>query len=130
MAGCLLLALPYILLFVFAGGGAGDAKLMGAVGAWLGLLNSAVVLLSVALAGAVLAVGFALAKKRLGLMLANLVRMISVMSLFVFARGRLHDRCDLLPKSNEMVAIPYGLAIFGGVCIAALGVFLWRAQYL
>jgi len=32
-----LLALPFILLFLFSHGGAGDAKLMGAVGAWLGL---------------------------------------------------------------------------------------------
>ena len=36
VAGCLLLAIPYVLLFVFAGGGAGDAKLMGAIGSrWL-----------------------------------------------------------------------------------------------
>ena len=28
---CFILALPYILLFVFANGGAGDAKLMGAI---------------------------------------------------------------------------------------------------
>ena len=29
---CFLLALPFVLLFIFAGGGAGDAKLMGAIG--------------------------------------------------------------------------------------------------
>src|SRR4051812_4578870 len=45
--GCVLLAVPYILLFVFAGGGAGDAKLMGAVGMWLGLAGAVWVLLAV-----------------------------------------------------------------------------------
>ena len=34
---CVLLALPFVLLFVLANGGAGDAKLMGALGAWLGV---------------------------------------------------------------------------------------------
>jgi prepilin signal peptidase PulO-like enzyme (type II secretory pathway) len=34
-AACFLLALPYVFLFLFAKGGAGDAKLMGAIGAWL-----------------------------------------------------------------------------------------------
>ena len=37
LGACALLALPYVLLFIFVGGGAGDAKLMGAIGAWLGL---------------------------------------------------------------------------------------------
>ena len=35
MIACVAVALPYVLLFAFAGGGAGDAKMMGAIGAWL-----------------------------------------------------------------------------------------------
>ena len=50
-AACFLLAMPFVLLFVFAGGGAGDAKLMGAIGAWLGLAQGMRVLLCVAAAG-------------------------------------------------------------------------------
>src|SRR5262249_54414726 len=38
-AASLLLAAPFVLLFLFAGGGAADAKLMGALGALLGLKN-------------------------------------------------------------------------------------------
>src|SRR5687768_7423149 len=49
LAAMLMLALPYIVLFLFAGGGAGDAKLMGALGSWLGLVQGAVVLGLVAL---------------------------------------------------------------------------------
>ena len=41
LVASLLLALPYILLFVYAGGGGGDAKIMGALGAWLGDLGEA-----------------------------------------------------------------------------------------
>ena len=37
VGACILLALPFVLLFIFANGGAGDAKLMGAIGAWIGL---------------------------------------------------------------------------------------------
>jgi len=49
-----LMALPYIVLFLFFGGGAGDAKLMGAIGAWLGLKQGLMVLACVAIAGGVL----------------------------------------------------------------------------
>jgi prepilin peptidase CpaA len=51
MAGMLLMGLPFVALYIFAGGGAGDAKLMGAMGAWLGMLNAALVLTCVALSG-------------------------------------------------------------------------------
>ena len=71
-AACLLLAAPYVLLFLFAGGGAGDAKLMGGLGAWLGLANGLVTLASVALAGVALAVLFALAGSRLKDVFRNL----------------------------------------------------------
>ena len=123
--GCLLLALPYVLLFVFAGGGAGDAKLMGAIGAWLGVLNGVVALVSVAVCGAVLAVAFALAKKKLRHVLANLARMASIVVLTVVARGRLGDPSPLLAQTEDMQTMPYGVGIFAGVCVAAGGVYAW-----
>jgi len=64
LAACVILALPYVYLFVFANGGAGDAKLMAALGAWLGVFNGLVVLASVALAGVVLAIGWTLIHRR------------------------------------------------------------------
>lgn len=54
-AGAVLLALPYLLLYRYAGGGGGDAKLMAAVGAWLGVLPGVVVLVAVSGMGIVLA---------------------------------------------------------------------------
>ena len=126
-SGCMLLAFPYVLLFVFGGGGAGDAKLMGAIGAWLGVVNGLVVLVSVTVAGLVLAIGFSVAKRRLRTVLANLARMASIAIVFVAARGRQGVIPPLLVRTRDMQTIPYGVGIFAGVCIAAGGVFAWRA---
>jgi prepilin peptidase CpaA len=129
IAGCLLLALPYVLLFVFFGGGAGDAKLMGAIGTWLGVVNGIAVLISVLLSGAVIAIGFALAKKQFGHVLANVVRIVSTTAFFfaVDRRAMLSQTTGSLPGTQDMQTIPYGIAIFVGTCIAAAGVLLWRA---
>ena len=126
VAGCLLLAVPYVLLFVFAGGGAGDAKLMGAIGAWLGFVNGAVALVAVALAGIVLAVGVALARRRVGSVLGNIGRIIGAALMFLVARRRLSEAQGLLPETAAMEKVPYAVAVFAGVCIAAGGLFVWR----
>ena len=128
-AGCLMLAFPYVLLFVFFGGGAGDAKLMGALGAWLGVINGTVVLASVLLSGLVLAVGFALAKKQLVSVLVNVARMVTLTAIFPMVVGAKTSRSkDLVPRTQDMQKIPYAIAIFAGVCFGAGGVFLWRVQ--
>ena len=120
--------MPYGLLFVFFGGGAGDAKLMGVLGTWLGVVNGMVVLISVLLSGVVLAIGFALAKKQFGKVLANLVCMASTTAYFVLDRETFCQPAAVLPGTRDMQTIPYGIAIFAGVCIAATGVLLWRAS--
>jgi prepilin peptidase CpaA len=127
LAGCLMLSAPYVLLFVFGGGGAGDAKLMGAIGAWLGVVNGLVALVSVTVAGLILAVGFALARKRLLAALANVARMVSTAMAFVLVRGQLGGGSSLLPRTEDMQTIPYGVGIFVGVCLAAVGVLAWCA---
>ena len=123
--GCLALALPFVLLFVFAGGGAGDAKLMGAIGAWLGLLNGVIALLAVVFSGLVLAIAFALAKRQLRTALVNLARMASIAIVAVSTRSRLGGAGILAAGSRDMQTIPYGVGIFAGVCLAAGGVFAW-----
>lgn len=127
-AACVLMALPYVLLFAFFGGGAGDAKLMGALGTWLGVVNGMVVLISVLLSGVVIAIGFALAKKQFGKVLANLVGMASSTAYFVLDRETFCQPAAVQPGTRDMLTIPYGIAIFAGVCIAATGVLLWRAS--
>lgn len=99
-ASCLL-AGPYVLLFLFAGGGGGDAKLMGAIGSWLGLVQGTVALLAVALSGVAVALAAMALRPR---------RSIS---------GE--------PDSLKGVrTIPFGLAILLGVGVAGLAVLLWR----
>jgi len=51
-----LLMLPYFLLFALGRGGAGDAKMMGAIGAWLGLREGVVALCCVSIIGGMVAV--------------------------------------------------------------------------
>jgi prepilin peptidase CpaA len=106
--GCLLMAAPYVLLLAVARGGAGDAKLMGALGAWLGLRSGAVALVAVAAAGAVMGLAWALGRRQLRPVLGGSVR-------------------ATLPEAAEGEALrrmPYGPAIFAGVC-AACGISLW-----
>jgi len=130
---CLLLGVPYVLLFVFAGGGAGDAKLMGAIGAWLGLRQSVIVLLCVASVGMVLAIAKAVLQKRLRRVLSNVL--ISCYTFVVCAAGgrrpkvadgRADDACGR-PGEFEM---PYGVAICAGVLAAAAVVYVWGVNWL
>jgi prepilin peptidase CpaA len=127
LASCVVLALPFVLLFVFAAGGAGDAKLMGGIGAWLGLGNSLVALTGVALAGVLLALGFAFARDRLGAALGHVARVGRAAVVMMVSRGRFREVAAFLPAPQEMQTMPYGVAIFVGVALSAGGMFLWSA---
>ena len=116
VAASLLLALPYILLFLFWRGGAGDAKLMGAIGAWVGLAHGVIVLFSAALSGAVI---------------GTVMLMISghrARRLLTAAGAEDNqDSVDRPPVNTPGAAghtMPYGVAIFIGVCAWLIGVLL------
>lgn len=130
VAASVLLALPYVLLFIFAGGGAGDAKMMGAIGAWLGLSAGVAVLLAVATTGAAIGLVNMAARRQL---LAGLRRIGT--SLYVMMVALCSGRKGLAvlaidpeqesPPQDQRLAIPYGPAIFIGVCIGAFWVHSW-----
>ena len=124
VGACILLALPYIILFVFARGGAGDAKLMGAIGAWLGLKQGVIVLCCVATAGIVLALAKAIVQKQAKTVLTSVfVSMYTcVLSLTGSKTMRFTSNLADREKSNGL-DIPYGVAIFAGVCIG--GTIIW-----
>ncbi|MHC4741905.1 MAG: A24 family peptidase [Planctomycetota bacterium] len=125
---CLLLAAPFVLMFLFAGGGAGDAKFMGAIGAWLGLSHGSIVLASVCIAGIVLAVVKAVASKRLKFVLVSTYFSIYTL-LFSLAghQGKGNVACETCVDDRERgITIPYGVAIFAGVCGG--GVFVLLCQ--
>ena len=114
-----LLALPFVLLFLMAGGGAGDAKMMGAIGAWLGLSDGTVTLVSVVIAGGVLAVLWTLIRREGRTVLNNLLIMAYGLSALACGRQKLTDAGSVMPPTAGMRKMPYGVAILLGVCIAA-----------
>ena len=121
---CALLALPYIILFLFFGGGAGDAKLMGAIGAWLGFRQGLTVLACVAIAGGILAIAKAIARKRLKFVLTSVFVSFYglILNMITHRTMKLADEQTEIRQSGEL-DIPYGVAIFAGVC--AGGGILW-----
>jgi len=124
-AGALLMGIPFVALFVLGGGGAGDAKLMAALGTWLGLANSAWVLFAVVITGAVVGLVYALARRRMGPVLSNLRRFAWNGFLAASTGGRVSATLSC-PSTEEMLAVPYGLSIFLGLCAAAGGRLLWH----
>ncbi len=119
---CILLALPYVLLFVFAHGGAGDAKLMGAIGAWLGLTQGAIVLCCVATAGIVLAIAKAIAQRQVKIVLTSVF--VSVCTFMLSLTGTMRFTSNLADRGqSDGLDVPYGVAIFAGV--SAGGVIIW-----
>jgi prepilin peptidase CpaA len=122
LLGMLLLGIPFFLLFIFAGGGAGDAKIMGAVGTWVGLSGAVAVLVAVTVSGGLLALGYALIRRRLGTVRDNLRTMTMGASLLTLNRAPLSSAQDLIPQQHQMLTMPYGLSIFMGTVIAAVWV--------
>jgi prepilin peptidase CpaA len=126
IAATLLLAAPFFVLFAVAHGGAGDAKLMGAIGSWLGVVQGVATLFAVCLCGMVLAIVFACAKGKLRSVLANLSGTARGVLQPVFGTGSIRDAARLLPGPSEGIRMPYGLAIFAGTALAACGTWMWR----
>jgi prepilin peptidase CpaA len=128
---CILLALPYVFMFLFAHGGAGDAKLMGAIGAWLGLTQSVIVLLCVAATGIVLAIAKAISQRRLKFVLTSVF--VSVYSFLLSLRSykTMRPTINLTDsKQPEDLDVPYGVAIFAGVCAGAVVVLILGVEKL
>ena len=123
---CVMLATPYVILFIFAGGGAGDAKLMGAIGAWVGIAGGIIALLAVAVTAIIMAIIFAIARKQFQEVLANIVGSLFGLFFVITRRCDRQNVKDIMPKPSNMQTMPYGPAIFVGVCIAAAGALLWR----
>lgn len=125
LANAILLAFPCLILFLFAGGGAGDVKLLGALGAWLGFHDTIVTMVCVAAAGVVCGIAYSFAQKRLVLLLANMHRILGSFA-FAFTSRRVREGAALMPVEESMQPMPYGVAIAIGVWIAAGGRWLWE----
>ncbi len=127
----IVLALPYILLFAFCGGGAGDAKMMGAIGAWLGFGAGIVVLVAVATAGAIFGLLNLTANRQLvaGFGRIGAAFYVRMVALRAGQKGWALPKLDIDREGqpqDRRLTIPYGPAIFIGVCIAAFVVHSWN----
>jgi prepilin peptidase CpaA len=127
VVAAVVLALPYVLLFLYGGGGAGDAKLMGAIGAWLGLVNGGVTLAAVCSAGVLLGVSVALAKGRGREVAGNVTGIMAGWGMSLMARRAPAVVGQAGPEASKAQTVPYGVAICVGVLVAGIGVFLWRS---
>jgi len=123
LGGAAVAAFPFVVHFVYAGGGAGDAKLMGAIGAWLGLAQGVAALLMVVIAGAVLGLAQAAYQKKF----THITARMADITRSWFAMLSVGQRPVIAPMDDaQSLQMPYGVSIFTGVTIAALGVMLWN----
>ncbi len=100
--------------------GAGDVKLMAAIGSLVGVGHTGVVLLATAICGGVLAIGYAVYGRRVGATLRNVG---SVLRFHAWAGLQAHPELNL--DNPTTLRMPYGLAIAAGTLYACLAVW-WR----
>ena len=111
--GCLLLGGIMFVFYVVRAMGAGDVKLMGAIGALVGPSHGVVVLLATAIFGGIFALGYAAFRGRMRTTVKN---MCSV--LLFHARTGLQAHPELNLDNPATLRLPYGLAIAAGTLYA------------
>jgi len=109
VGGILLGGGVFFVFFLVHGLGAGDVKLMAAVGAWVGPHSTLGVLIATALAGGVLALVYMAFYKRVGSTFRNLG---ALLRFHLRAGVRPHPKLNL--QGPETIRLPYGLAIAMG----------------
>ncbi|MBN9662703.1 MAG: prepilin peptidase [Acidobacteria bacterium] len=112
----------YFLLYVLHAMGAGDVKLMGAVGAILGLRAWIPVLLATMILGAVFALVLALSKGRLRSTLWNVGYLARELAAFR-APWMTHKQLDV--KQEGTLRLPHGASIAAGVVVVLAGMHGW-----
>jgi prepilin peptidase CpaA len=110
----------FLIFFLVRGMGAGDVKLMTAVGVWTGLGQLPAVLIATALAGGILALGFMVFRKRAAATLRN----VGSLFRFHFSSG-LTPHPEINLQNPRALRLPYGVAIAAGT-IYVHGMLLMR----
>jgi len=118
VAGCLLAGGVMFVFFVVRAMGAGDVKLMAAIGSLVGPKQAGVVLLATAIFGGVLAIVYAVYRRRMGATLRNLG---SVLRFHASAGLQAHPELNL--DNPATLRMPYGLAIAAGTLYAFLAMW-------
>jgi len=108
----------FLALYLLRTLGAGDVKLMAAVGAWVGLTSVVQAALYSAIVGGVCALAVALYRGRFRQTMANvgdLVRHHAAMG------AEVHPTLNL--ENPEAQRFPYGVAIFGGTLVLLISLY-------
>ena len=116
--GCLLAGGIVFVFYLVRAMGAGDVKLLAAIGSLVGPSNAVVVLLATAMAGGVLAIIYALSRGRL---VATVKNLGSVMTYHSLSGLKAHPKLNL--DNPSALRMPYGLAIATGTLYAFLAIW-------
>ena len=120
VVGCLLAGGIMFVFYAVRAMGAGDVKLMAAIGSLVGPRHAVVVLLATAICGGVMAIIYAVYRRRLGATLRNVG---SVLRFHAWAGLQAHPELNL--DNPTTLRMPYGLAIAAGTLYAFLAMW-WR----
>lgn len=120
VAGLLLAGGVMFLFYAVRAMGAGDVKLMAAVGSLVGPEHAVVVLLATAICGGVMGIVYAVYRGRMGATIRNLGSV-----LWFHARSGLQAHPELNLDNPAALRMPYGLAIATGTLYALLLTW-WR----
>jgi prepilin peptidase CpaA len=118
LAGGLVAGGAFLVFFLLHAMGAGDVKLITAVGCLAGSAHVVGIVLASALAGGIFAIVVSLWQGRLRAVLANVIELIRF---HMVAGAQVHPSLNL---SNPQAArLPYGVAIAAGVLYSALAFY-------
>jgi len=118
--GCLLAGGIMFVFFMVRAMGAGDVKIVAAIGAFVGPRVAVTVLLATAICGGVLAIAYALYRRRMWTTLKNVG---TVVRFHAWAGVQPHPELNL--DNPTALRMPYGLAIALGTLYAFAAV-CWR----
>ncbi len=120
VAGCLLAGGVMFVFYLVRAMGAGDVKLLAAIGSLVGPSQAVVVLVATAVAGGLLALVYILARRRFAATLRNVGSVV----MFHSSSGlKTHPELNL--DNPSALRMPYGLAIATGTLYAFLTIW-WR----
>lgn len=120
VAGCLLAGGVVFLFYLMRAMGAGDVKLLAALGSLIGPSDALVVLAATAISGGVLALFYVIFRRRVGATLRNVG---SVLTFHSWNGLKAHPELNL--DNPSALRMPYGLAIATGTLYAFLTIW-WR----
>jgi prepilin peptidase CpaA len=118
LAGGLIVGGIFLIFFLVHAMGAGDVKLITAVGCFAGSTYALQIVLFSAIAGGVLALGIALWKRRLRAVLHNVLELIRFHAV---EHSGVHPTLNL--SNPQAIRLPYGVAIAMGVLFSVLAFY-------